>query len=200
MKLEYAIIGVLLFGFVSFAQTQELLQPQKVIILSLKFEKNILLVEDSLIQYGSPPNRLPKENSLIFKIIFDRKVLDEYEIGDPRLVYDVGYIENISFTVVLPYRRTANKIEVFDKNQSIGSIDISDNFSVFCGAKNNICDLDCKEDVDCPVDVSDSPKPAADYSYLLLFAAVLLAIVIFYGYRKVKEMQILKEVRRAKRR
>lgn len=202
MKLEYIIIGILLLSILSFAQApQEFLQPQKVIILSLKFEKNVLLVEDSLVQYGSPPNRLPRENVLQFKIISDKgNILDSYEIGDPRFVYDIGYVDNVSFNVVMPYIRSSTKIEVFDKNQSIGSIDLSESFGAFCRTKNDICDLDCKEDVDCPAKKTEPVKPPADYSYLIIFAAVMLSIILFYSYRKLREMKILKVVRRVRHR
>lgn len=190
MKFKYVIAIVLLFSSYSLAQTA--FQPEKVVILSLKFESSRLMLEDSLIEYGFSPNRLPKENALVFKIISaGGVVLDEHEIGDPRFVYDIGYIDNVSFSVVLPYNRGADRIEVLDKNQSIAAFDLSDSFDAFCRTPNNICDSDCKEDIDCPM---QQEKPPADYSYLPFILLVLLAIGLFYTYRKLREMKILRKL------
>lgn len=199
MKLKYAMVAVLLLSSISFARTgEEISEPQKVIILSLMFESNKLFVKDSLIAYGSPPNRFSRENALMFNIISEKgSIIDSYEIGDPRFVYDAGYVENTSFSVVLPYAGIANKIEVLDKNQTMASIDLSMPLDAFCKTKNDICDSDCKEDADCPAKKTE-PIKSGDYSYLIIVALVLLSIALFYGYRKLKEMKILKEIRRTK--
>ncbi len=197
LKIKYFMAILILLTPVMSADMTE---PKKVVILSMKFETSNLLLENSIIEYGSPPNKLPNEDGLLFNIFSDKGVvLDSYRIGDPRFLYDIGYVENVSFAVILPYKSLAKKIEVMDEDKNIASIDLTGSFSEFCKTKNDICDIDCKDDVDCPTKKTE-PIKSEDYSYLIIIALILLSIVLFFGYRKIKETSILKEVRKIKRR
>ena len=209
MKIKYFVIMILVFSSLSLAQIEiEILKERsKVIILSLRFEKNLLIAENVEIIYGSPPNRIFKENVLLFRILSDKgDLLDSYEVADSRFRYDVGYVENTSFYVVLPYIRTAREIDVFDKDQRIAFIDISDAFDSFCNTKDDRCDLDCKDDIDCPVKTIETTttteKPAQfvpDYSYLIIIVLLIIILTgLFYSYKRLKERKILKGVKGTK--
>ncbi|MBI2971634.1 MAG: hypothetical protein HYY37_04430 [Candidatus Aenigmarchaeota archaeon] len=200
MKIIFLIVGLALLCSVSLAQAV-FSEPQKIVILSLAFKGGTLTAEKVDIAYGSPPDRLsPGELTFTMRPNSNR-VLGTYGILDPRMVYDVGYIENVSFMVVLPYHRSTVWIDVAERNATIASFSIAESFAAFCSTPNNICDPDCAQDVDCPANAEQKPE-SKQQDYTLLAAAlvlVLLVIAAWLGYRKLKEARILKEVRMRRR-
>ncbi len=193
MKQTFLFVFVVFLSPISYA----FLEGDKVIVMELRFEGAFLEAETIKIQYGSSPNRLPLQG-LTVKTLSKGAVIDSFNISDPRFVADKGYLENISFTIVMPYIRNADEARIFKNSEKIASISLSQSLDAFCRTKNGICDLDCKEDADCPVKVTEPKKPEAAYSYIVAIALVSI-IGLLYAYRRLREREILKEVKKARR-
>lgn len=205
---KYILIFFLAVATAGFAQ--QFPGESKVLILEMRFEKNNLSIEHIGIRYGSPPNRIDN-SGLAARLLTKNITVGNLYINDPRIVYDVGYIENISFAVVLPYK-AADTLEIIENNRSIARTDIAKSFIEFCGTRNNICDPDCAADIDCNSNATTSTlittttltstikaAPASTTAMpllLLMVLVIILALIIWYGYRKFRETKILRMRRR----
>lgn len=78
------------------------------------------------------PNSLPGSYTFLARVISSSSdVLGEYGFGDPRIILgEQGYqgptwIDNVDFTLVVPYFEGAQRVEVFSATKLMLSIDIS---------------------------------------------------------------------------
>ena len=103
----------------------------KAILLKLNITDNKLSLLKSEIVAGPGPNYLPGEYKFVAKVFsVDGKILGEYGFGDPRIILgEQGYqgptwLDNVDFTLIIPYFDNAKTVNIYSDNILILSADI----------------------------------------------------------------------------
>lgn len=166
-------------------------------------EKRLLQVVD-----GNPALRIGDEGDYTIRVLGqDGEVLWNEE----RYLY-FGYsgpvkqgvdYSNITFDSVfvsagIPYLDGMKTFQILHNETVIFSETL-----VLCN-NNDVCEPDLGESSptcsdDCPAAPTEPQKPAADYS-IVAIASVFLSVALLYGYQKLKERALLREIGKARRR
>ncbi len=200
-----AVLALIMLGSSNIsAQSQNL---DKVIILNLEFKNNILLFNGADLAYNFPPDEVAaeKDGLLIRKLSLGGRILEEYFIYDPRIVFidqtdEKGVlIENggsnvfkkdVVFDLISVYTKDVGIIEIYDQDKvRLTSVDLTNYIKHFCGVKDNICDQDCTDlikDPDCKEEAeikkisevsNTSKKDIIIITFTFVFVFVLIAII-----------------------
>ena len=102
----------------------------KGVLLELNIENDKLTLFESQIVNGYP-NYLPGSYDFVARIYsFDEELLGEYGFGDPRIILgEQGYkgptwLNNVNFTLIIPYFDDGEIVNIYSSNKLILSIGV----------------------------------------------------------------------------
>jgi hypothetical protein len=195
MKISMILIIILLSSTVVASQSE------KIYFLNLEYDKGTLeLIELSLIT-GYPT--ISNDDLLPYKLellSIDKEIIYQgyFDVPnkffappplDPNEVSDVFELENLNFSISLPYNQDGNTIILSKNETELLQIDVSE-FSIYCG--DSICHLTENKE-ECPQDCSDivisnSSKKSWQLLTSLGVLVLLILIGIFYKISSKKNM------------
>lgn len=175
MKKYLAIIGLLLLIGTVYATEANNTQQNKVVIVHLNINKGIVTELYSKVVYSYPPSYIRGQ----FKsevLSTDGEIVEEFNVWDPRirLGREVIFVDNVNFTVVLPFSDNMKTFNLYDKKtgEKLISVDLTDTIVSFC--KEHKDDPECAE----ALKNLDSEKNFVSVAIVTVIVLAVIAIVM----------------------
>jgi hypothetical protein len=140
----FVVMVIFTLAYISFKYFvfKEIYEKPKVYILSLyynsSYPKKLQLINITIEDGYAPGRKIQPDKGYILRVLSNKKILHEFKFEIPnKMHYDYidketkelkgGYIEldNLEFTLVIPYFRDGREIDILEQGNIILSVDIS---------------------------------------------------------------------------